>query len=259
MSKQLRWIATAAASVAIGLAGVAIAADPATVVRAGNLVLRLNGGVTPKALPKNEPAPMGFHASGTLATVDGSHPPALEEAVFDTDRDIVVGVAGLPVCRLDQLRARDTEGAQAACGAAVLGKGSATVEVGFPEQAPIRSTGPLVLFNGGERGGAITLLAHTYVNVPAPTAVVATARITKQSKGPYGLRIVAEVPRIAGGAGSVIAANLSARRVYAYRGERHSLLAGRCADGRFLARGSFRYGDGTVLTGSLVRTCEVAR
>lgn len=258
MSKQLRWALALAASAALGLVGVAIAADQPTVVRAGNMVLRLNGGVTPKALPKHELAPMGFHASGSLETVDGSHPPALAEAVFDTDRDIVVGVEGLPACSLAKLTAQDTESAEAACGGAVLGKGSATVEVSFPEQGPIHSTGPLVLFNGGERGGAITLLAHAYVNVPAPTAVVATVRLTRQSKGPYGLHIVAKVPRIAGGAGSVVAANLSARRVYAYRGERRSLLSGRCADGRFLARGSFRYRDGTVLTGSLVRTCEVA-
>jgi hypothetical protein len=258
MRKQLSWATVAAVGVIAVLVGVAVAAEPATVVRTGNLVLRLNGGVTPKALPKHELAPMGFHASGSLATTDGSHPPALEEAVFDTDRDLVVGVEGLPACSLAKLVAQDTEHAEAACRGAILGKGSASVEVSFPEQEPIHSTGPLVLFSGGERNGAITLLAHAYVNVPAPTAVVATVRVTRQRQGPYGLHFVVEVPRIAGGAGSVIAANLSARRVYSYRGERRSLLSGRCADGRFLARGSFRYRDGTVLSGRLVRTCEVA-
>ncbi|HEX5712291.1 MAG TPA: hypothetical protein VFX85_03140 [Solirubrobacterales bacterium] len=258
MRRQLIWAIAAVASLAMAGVGAAIAAEPPTVVRVGNMVLRLNGGVTPKALPKRELAPMGFHASGSLETTDGSHPPALKQAVFDTDRDIVVGVEGLPACRPSALVARDTEHAEAACARAVLGKGSATVQVSFPEQAPIRSTGPLVLFNGGERGGAITLFAHAYVNVPAPTAVVATVRITRQSKGPYGTRIEVEVPRIAGGAGSVVAGHISARRVYTHRGERRSLLSGRCADGRFLARGSFRYRDGTVLTGSLVRTCEVA-
>lgn len=258
MKRQLIWTAVAAATVAVAVVGMAIAAEPPTVVRVGNMVLRLNGGVTPKALPKHELAPMGFHASGSLETVDGSHPPALGKAVFDTDRDIVVGVEGLPACSLARLVARDTGHAEAACAGAVLGKGSATVEVSFPEQPPIHSTGPLVLFNGGERGGAITLLAHAYVNVPAPTAVVATVRITKQSKGPYGLRIEVEVPPIAGGSGSVVAGSISARRVYTHKGERRSLLSGRCADGRFLARGSFRYRDGTVLTGGLVRTCEVA-
>ena len=257
MSRRLRWLAALGIAAALGGAGLAVAAEQPVIVRAGKMVLRLNGGVTPKALPKHEFAPLGFHASGSLTTVDGSHPPALEEAVFDTDRDIAVDVEGLPACSIAALVAQDTDHAEAACDEAILGKGSATVEVAFPEQTPIRSTGPLVLFNGGERGGAVILLAHAYVNVPAPTAVVTTVRITREHKGPYGLHTVVEVPRIAGGSGSIVAANLRARRVYTYKGERHSLLSGRCADGRIQARGSFRYGDGSVLTGSLVRTCDV--
>lgn len=258
MRRQLCWAVTVAASVAIGAVGIAVAADPPIVVRAGNMVLRLNGGVTPKTLPRNDFAPMGFHASGALGTVDGSHPPALTEAVFDTDKDIVVGVEGLPACRIDQLRAQDTEHAEQACGKSILGKGSATVEVAFPEQAPFDATGPLILFNGGEKGGAVTLLAYTYVDVPAPTAVVTTTTITKEHKGPYGLHSVVKIPRIAGGAGSIVGANISARRVYTYRGERRSVLSGRCPDGRIYAKGTFKFADGSEITGNLLRSCKAA-
>jgi hypothetical protein len=258
MKRQLRWAFTVALAIGVGAVGVAVAADPPVVVRAGNMVLKLNGGVTPKALPKRTFAPMGFHASGSLTTVDGAHPPALGEAAFDTDKDIVVDVEGLPSCRPAQLTAQDTKHAEAACGDAILGKGSATVEVAFPEQAPFRAVGPLILFNGGERGGTITFLAYTYVSVPAPTAVVTTATLTKERKGPFGLHSVVKVPRIAGGAGSVVAANLSARRVYTYEGERHSVLSGRCPDGQIHARGTFEYDDGSVLSGNLLRTCTVA-
>ena len=258
MRRQLCWAVTAAASMAIAVAGLAYAAEPPIVVRAGNMVLRLNGGVTPKALPKTEFVPMGFHASGDFSTVDGTHPPALGEAVFDSDQDIVVSVEGLPACRIDQLTARDTKHAEAACGEAILGKGSATVEVAFPEQAPFDATGPLILFNGGERGGTITFLAYTYVSVPAPTAVVTTAKLTRQRNGVYGLHSVVKIPRIAGGAGSIVRANLSARRVYAYKGERRSVLSGRCPDGRIYARGTFEFRDGASIFGNLVRTCTVA-
>jgi hypothetical protein len=258
MRRQLGWAVTAVVSLVVVSAGVAIAADPPIVVRAGSMVLTLNGGVTPKALPKSTFAPMGFHASGNLTMVDGTHPPALEEAVFDTDKDIVVDVEGLPSCRLADLTARDTKHAEAACGDAILGKGSATVEVAFPEQAPFLATGPLILFNGGERGGAITFLAYTYVSVPVPTAVVTTATLTKERKGPFGLHSVVKVPRIAGGAASIVKANLSARRVYTYKGEQHSVLSGRCPDGQIHARGTFKYDDGSVLSGNLLRTCTVA-
>ncbi len=183
----------------VAVGGLAIAAKPKEqpiVVRAGNMVLTLNGGVTPKALPRDERVPMGFHGSGVFATVDGTHLPALREAVFDNDKDLVVSVDGLPVCGIDQLTARDTGHAEAACGGSILGKGSATVEVAFPEQAPFNATGPLILFNGGERGGVITLLAYTYVSVPAPTAVVTTATLTRQRKGPFALHAVVKAPAL---------------------------------------------------------------
>jgi hypothetical protein len=258
MRRQLCWAVGIGIAVTAIAGGLAIAAKPKeepVVVRAGNLVLTLNGGVTPTALPKRERVPMGFHASGKFAMVDGSHPPALEEAVFDSDRDVVVDVEGLPACRFNQLVARDTEAAEAACGDAIIGKGSVTVEVAFPEQAPFDATGPLILFNGGERGGAIDLFAYTYVNVPAPTAVVTTARLTRQRNGPYGLHSVVKVPRIAGGAGSIVGGYFSTRRIYTYKGERRSVLSGHCADGRIQARGTFRFRDGSSLSGSLVRAC----
>jgi hypothetical protein len=255
MRRKLSWAATVGIMAAVGLAGLAFAADRPIVVRAGNMILRLNGGVTPKALPKDEFAPMGFHASGSFSTLDGAHPPALAEAVFDSDKDIVVSVKGLPACSVAKLEAQDTKHAEAACGEAILGKGSATVEVAFPEQAPFNATGPLILFNGGERGGVVTFLAYTYVSVPAPTAVVTTATLTKERKGPYGLHSVVQIPRIAGGAGSIIRANLSARRVYTYKGERRSVLSGRCPDGRIHARGTFEFRDGASIFGNLLRTC----
>lgn len=250
---------TAVLVVGIALAGFALAKGKRpkpVIVRAGNMVLAINGDITPKTLPEHELAPMGVWGSGKLATIDGSHPPALESAVFDADKDVFVSVKGLSACRIAQLEARETKRAEAVCGSAILGHGTATVEVAFPEQKPILSTGPLVLFNGGERDGVVTVFAHAYVNVPAPTAVVATVQVSRVSKGPLGLHIEVEVPRIAGGAGSTVAARFAVRRVYTYKGERRSVISGRCPDGRILGRGTFGYSDGTSLSGGLVRSCS---
>jgi hypothetical protein len=240
---------------AIGLAMAKGKSPKPVIVRAGNMVLELNGDITPKTLPKHELAPMGFWGSGKLATIDGSHPPALESASFDADKDVFVSVNGLPACRLVELQARETKKAEAVCGDAILGRGSASVEVAFPEQKPIESTGPLVLFNGGERNGVVTVFVHAYVNLPAPTAVVATVEVRRVSKGAFGLHVGVEVPKIAGGAGSTVAARFSVRRVYTYKGERRSVISGRCPDGKIQGRGSFGYSDGTILSGGLVRTC----
>jgi hypothetical protein len=256
--KKAMTAAAAVLAVAIGLGGLAVAKGgrpKPTIVQAGNMVLGINGDVTPHSLPRHDLAPIGVWGSGNLSTLDGSHPPALEGASFDADRDAFVSVRGLPSCRVDQLQARATKAAEAVCGDAIIGRGSATVEVAFPEQAPFDSTGPLTLYNGGERGGVVTVLAHAYVNVPAPTAVIATSRINRISKGSLGLHAELEVPKIAGGAGSVVAANFSLRRVYTYRGRQLSVISARCPDGKLQGRGTFVYSDGTRLSGGLVRTC----
>jgi len=251
--------AIAAVVTTVGAAAVAVAAREApTIVRAGNMVLRVDAEVKPRALPKERLAPMSFRASGRLSTVDGSHVPAAEEAVFDSDRDVVVSVRGLPSCRIGQLKARAPREAEAVCGNAIIGRGSATAEVEFPEQPIFDSTGPLILFNGGERGGAITLFGYAYVSVPAPTAVITTVKVFRERKGPYGLRTVVEIPKIAGGAGSFVAGNFTVHRTYTYRGKRRSFLSGRCADGRLQARGTIAFRDGSRISGGLVRTCTVA-
>jgi hypothetical protein len=74
-------------------------------------------------------------------------------------------------------------------------------------------------------------------------------------KGALGLHVEVEVPRIAGGSGSVVAARFSVRRVYTFKGERRSVIAGRCPDGRILGRGTFDYSDGTALSGAILRAC----
>jgi len=65
------------------------------------------------------------------------------------------------------------------------------------------------------------------------------------------------VPLIAGGSGSVIHTHITIpRRPFTYKGRRKSFLSARCLDGRFLARGTFKFRDGTQMTGSVVRRCQ---
>jgi hypothetical protein len=43
-----------------------------------------------------------------------------------------------------------------ACGEAILGKGSITISVKFPELEPASAKSPLLLFNGGEKVSMLT-------------------------------------------------------------------------------------------------------
>jgi hypothetical protein len=246
-----------AAVVAAGLATVSVAtAAKPTVVRAGNLVLRLNGGVAPKALPKNRLAPIALRISGNIANADGSHPPPAKFVIADFDKQGKVNARGLPTCRGGQLQARNTAAAKAACRKAIVGSGKTTVRVEFPEQQPFFSTGPLALFNGGVRRGVTTMYIHAYVNVPAPTAIVTTVKIKRIRKGRFGTRAIARIPTIAGGSGSLTRFNMKIERRFRYRGKPQSYLLARCANGRFFAHGDVAFVGGPRIGGTVVRACR---
>jgi hypothetical protein len=254
-SQLLRAAAVAAFVGAVVVAGVAGAEKP-TVVRAGNLILKVNGSVAPKKLPKRRLAPVTLRISGSIRSVDGSQPPAAKTVTIDFDKHGTVNAKGLAICRPGQLQSRDTTAAKAACSRAIVGKGSTTVRVAFPEQAPFTSTGPLALFNGGVRGGVTKMFIHAYVNVPAPTAIVATVRIKRIREGRFGTRAVTTIPKVAGGSGVLTRFNLAIRRNFVRDGKRQSYLLARCANGRFFAHGLVRFKDGTRVAADVVRRCQ---
>lgn len=214
---------------------------------AGNLCITDDGGISPDKLPRRGKAPITARLSGEIETRDGTHPPAVETLDLEIDRTIAIDAVGLPVCRAGQLQSRNTADAKGACPGAIVGSGKAEVEVAFPEQAPFRSTGPLVLFNGGVKGRTTTLFLHAYVAVPAPTAVVVRATITRIDRGRFGLQIAARIPKIAGGSGSATMFDLRVGRKYNYKGKRKSLLVAGCPTGTWLARGDVLFSDGTRL------------
>lgn len=252
--RALRLMPMLVLTLVLGAAGHALA-EKATVVRAGNLVMRINGGVAPKKLPRTRLAPIALSASGSLATVDGSHPPAAKTVTIDFDKHGTIDARGLPVCRPGQLQSRDTKAAIAACRPALVGRGTTTVEVAFPEQRPFSATGPLALFNGGVRHGVTTMYIHAYVSVPTPTAIVTVVKIRKIHKGPYGTRAVARIPKIAGGSGSLTHFALSIHRIFRRGGRKQSYLLARCANGRFRAHATLQTSDGSRVSGSIVRRC----
>jgi hypothetical protein len=217
------------------------------VVRVGNLFLRDNGGITPRKLPKHEQAPIAAHLNAQIGTNDGTHPPAIRSVIADFDKTIEVHAKGLPVCDQSQLLARSTKDVKKACPDSIVGSGQAEVEVAFPEQAPIIAKGPIYLFNGGVHGGSTLLYIHTYVNVPAPTAVVAATKITPINRGHYGMHTVSKIPVIAGGYGSVTKFKITIDRTFTYKGKKQSYLTASCPTGVYYTEGKVEFSDSTLL------------
>jgi hypothetical protein len=249
-----------AAVLSLGVA--AIASAVSTTLRAGNLVITFGGSTSPKALPKAKYAPVTTNIFGKISTTDNTHPAAFRETVVDIDKDVKVNVKGFPVCKAGQLEARDTKAAKKACGNTILGEGHADAEIAFPEQAPIKVPSPLLVFNGGEKGGKITLLIHTFITVPAPTAIVTTVTVTRKGSG---LHSVAKIPVIAGGSGSALDFSFKLGKNYTYKGKKVSYFEARCPDGQFkvnVPKVVFKNeahtatgGGTTVLKGSLAVPC----
>ncbi len=246
MRKYLMITMALAALIAISIAGIAQAEKPVK-VRAGNLELTFNGGFSPKVLSRTKPTPITLSVSGKIATLDGTHPPALKEVNVETDKNGAINVKGLPVCTSGKLQSQDTKHAEAICKSAIIGTGTTNVQIQFPEQAPIPVSSKLLVFNGGTSGGTTTLFIHAYITVPTPAAIVTTVKIKKIHNGPYGLQSIASVPKIAGGSGSVTSFSLSITK--------KGVLTLKCPTGKIYARGEAKFSDGTKAKAEIIRTC----
>jgi hypothetical protein len=99
------------------------------------------------------------------------------------------------------------------------------------------------------------MLYYVYVAVPAPTAVVVVAKLSKDS-GRFGYTVAISVPEIAGGAGSLTSFDLTINRKWTYQGRQHSYLSAECPDGRFVNKFEAEFGGGTNLGGTLVSNCQ---
>lgn len=257
MKRNLIHVGLGALAIVLVLAGGALAAKE--VVRSGNLELTDDGGIAPYKLPAYDGAPATARLEAEVATLDGTQPPALQTVDLEVSKTVAVDAVGLPTCRMGQVLVTSSGAARRACADALIGSGSAEVEVSFPEQAPFSSTGPLLLFNAGVRGRTTKVLLHAYVDVPAPTAIVVAADITRIHRGPYGLEITARIPKIAGGAGSVTKFQLTVGRRFSYRDEPRSFITATCPAGHWRARGEAGFSDGTRLHVLHVFPCATAR
>jgi hypothetical protein len=228
MRRNLMLALAVAAVLSLGAAAIASAVQ--TTLRAGDLIVTFGGSISPSKMPKTKYVPVTSTIFGKIATSDGTHPSALREATVDIDKDVKINVKGFPACNAGQLQARDTKAAMKVCGNTVLGSGIAHIEVAFPEQKPILVTSPITVFNGGEKGGKVTLLIHVFITVPAPAAIVTT--VTIQRKG-TGIHSISKIPVAAGGSGSAIDFKFKLGKTYSYKGKKVGYFETKCPDGVF--------------------------
>jgi hypothetical protein len=245
----------------VGLAALAVLAIAGSAnaikLRAGNIVITADGGFSPTRLPRHENAPITIHGGGKISTVNGELPPILETIEIEYDRHGAIDTVGLPICTEGQLEATTVDQARQKCHDAIVGKGRGSAIVKFAEQAPIPASSPITIFNGPKKHGDYTVLAHAYLDHPVVTTFIVPVVIEKIHKGTYGYRTEATIPKIAGGAGVPISGELKIGKKWTYKGQKHSYISARCETGRLQARGQFKFKDGTFLSGTFLRPCQV--
>jgi hypothetical protein len=239
---------------AVLLGAALIAAAGADTVKINGLVLTVDGGVSPKKLPKRGEAPITLEVSGTISKEDRSHPPALKTLLLEFDKHGRLNTRGLPTCTVGKLLNTLTAQAKRVCGKALVGSGRVSADIALPEQAPFGASGPLLIFNGAPRGGHQVLIFHVHAHVPAPTTFVTTALISK-GKGKYGTAALVQIPTIVSGQGSLTAFQATLHKTWTSKGKKQSLLLAGCPNGSLYARGEFAFADGTKGSGTVVRPC----
>lgn len=259
----MRWAAGIAAALTLTLG--AVGAASAEVEQSGNLIVSFDGKISPHALPRTEPAPVTVEIDSGFKTTDGSEPPPqLRQISIGINRDGTIYDRGLPTCRVRKIQPATIAAARRICGGAIVGQGHVEVQVYLANQQPFTFKGPLLVFNAERSGGHRRLLAQVYGTKP-PSAFVLTFKILQQ-KGTYGTVIRTTLPEAARKWAFVTHFDMKLRRIYTYRGERHSFINAACAAPAGFpgavypfARGNFKFAEGRRVTSTLVRDCDVRK
>lgn len=251
------------AALAVAALGLAAPVAHAELTEKGGLFVRFQGGIDPKALPREQPAPITVSVLGTVRTLSGERPPALRKIKIELNKGGELNSHGLPVCRYSELVAASPAQARSVCGDALVGDGAYEAKTAFPEQATFPSLGRILAFNG-IYGGHEAILAHVFGADPLPITRIIVFHINR-TPGTYGTVITGSLPVAVNRYGYAVGIALRLHRRYLYRGRQRSYLSAACAapagfpSALFpFARASMTFADGRTLSSTLTRSCRVS-
>lgn len=220
----------------------------------GDLEMTFGESFAPKALSRTMPTPIALRLWSRIESTDGSVPPPFTKFVFDTDTNSAIDVRGLPTCSGSSRQIRELNPIRG-CDNAIVGEGTATFDIHFPDASPTTSRGKLILYNSGSKAGVTELFAHTYLTQPITFVLTTPIQIEEIDAGRFTSRATFTLPKIANGDASLTSFNARIGRNFVRRGKRVSVLTAKCPDGRLHSRAQAFFGDGTKVQSKLVRSC----
>jgi hypothetical protein len=261
----MRRRARLAAAVA-AVAALALAAGPALAERLqqGNLIVSLNGGISPLKLPREHRAPVTVHLVGGIRTSDESPIPRVNKLTVELAWRGKLDTKGLPICPQRRLHGVDSQLAAAHCRGAMGGRGKHYAKIFVPNQSPFGIHASLLAFNGRTKVGRRAVLVHAYTSDP-PVSFLIPFTVRRQP-GAFRTVLVATIKRAVGTWPHVGWFRLDVSRSFGYEGGRHSYLSASCpAPPHFtagflsLARATYAFAGGEEMTIETVRSCHVRR
>lgn len=209
----------------------------------GNLIVSLDGGLSPLKLPRDRQAPVAVRLEGGLQTADGSLLPRVTRIELGLPAQGILSTRGLPTCSRGRLRNTKPPEALAACRPALIGRGRLEAQVVLPKQAPFTIRARLLAFNG-RVGGRRAVLLHSYAASPPTVAVVPF--LVRPGSGRFGTALVADLPAALGPWPHFAHFEMTLARRYVYRGEHRSYLSASCPIPPRFTAGFFSFARATL-------------
>jgi hypothetical protein len=226
----------------------------------GTLIVTLDGGLTPVALPRDEAAPVGVRLAGGLRTTDGTLIPRVTRVELGLPGQGVLDTRGLPVCPVRKLRNATSSAALHSCRDALVGHGRLVAQVKIPAQPAFPVHAEILAFNG-RIDGRRAVIFHAFAAEP-PTVVVLPFRLRLEA-GRFRTHLVAHLPPELGPWPHFAHFEVDLFRRFRYRGREHSYMSASCpipksfTAGFFsFAKASFTLADGRRVGTSITRSCR---
>jgi hypothetical protein len=227
----------------------------------GNLIVSLNGGITPRTLPRHEPAPVVVHLSGRVLTSDDSPLPRVNWIRLELAWRGVLETEGLPVCPRLRLLGRLSAQALRACGSAIVGRGSLYAQIFVPNQRPFGVRARLLAFNGRTKSGKPAVLVHAFADSPPVSFVIPFS--VHHKPGSFRTVLITTIRRSVGEWPHVANFSIAISRKFIHKGRQRSYTSASCpipkgftAGFLSFARATYTFAGGKQLTTESVRSCR---